>query len=204
MAAPSKGETKRSGFLEAAGGDWPSALVAFAECLEATKALEGYRDHPYRCSTGHLTIGYGHRLEDAYDQSFTPDDLPGVRCTPGQAYRWLLADMDEAARAARLNLRWWTASDAGRWRYPGQQAFLHELGVARWAGLVEMAFQLGGSGQRKFRKMGAAIVRREWGTARREALDSLWARQTPVRAVRVAGLLDGSLTISTNVRRNDP
>ena len=31
---------------------------------EELKRHEGFRKHPYKCSTGHLTIGYGRNLED--------------------------------------------------------------------------------------------------------------------------------------------
>lgn len=52
----------------------------------------------------------------------------------------------------------------------------------RRAVLVNMAFQLGVRGLFKFRRMLAAIERRDFEAAAREGLDSQWARQTPARA----------------------
>jgi lysozyme len=49
-----------------------------------------------------------------------------------------------------------------------------------------MAFQLGINGFLQFRMMRQALSRCDWLAARNEALDSLWARQTPNRARRVA------------------
>jgi lysozyme len=40
----------------------------------------------------------------------------------------------------------------------------------------------------KFQKMLAALQARDYNAARREALDSAWAKQTPQRAKRVTGL----------------
>ena len=55
----------------------------------------------------------------------------------------------------------------------------------RRAAIMNMAYQLGLEGVMKFRKMWAAIGKKDWETAAREGLDSLWAKQTPERAVVV-------------------
>ncbi|EEX2218982.1 glycoside hydrolase family protein, partial [Escherichia coli] len=47
--------------------------------------------------------------------------------------------------------------------------------------LVIMTFQLGLGGVKKFRKMLAALDRKDWKEAIRQAKDSLWHRQTPNR-----------------------
>ena len=52
-----------------------------------------------------------------------------------------------------------------------------------------MGYQMGVSGLMRFRRMWAAIRRFDWTEAHREALDSLWAKQTPKRAREVAALL---------------
>ena len=59
--------------------------------------------------------------------------------------------------------------------------------------LEDMAYQLGATGVLEFRKMLAALVKRDYATAAREALDSAWARETPKRAARVVkAFRDGS------------
>jgi lysozyme len=60
------------------------------------------------------------------------------------------------------------------------------LQCARHDACINMAFQLGINGFLQFRMMRQALNRCNWLEARNEALDSLWARQTPNRARRVA------------------
>ena len=55
--------------------------------------------------------------------------------------------------------------------------------------LGNMTFQMGLRGVLKFKKMLAALQVKDYTTARREALDSAWARQTPQRAKRVTDLI---------------
>lgn len=48
--------------------------------------------------------------------------------------------------------------------------------------MVEMSFQMGIAGLKKFRKMWGALQMRDYETAANEMLHSKWARQTPERA----------------------
>lgn len=59
----------------------------------------------------------------------------------------------------------------------------------RRAVLLSMAHQVGIYGVIGFRKMLAAITKRDWEKAAKECLNSLAARQTPKRYVRNAGML---------------
>ena len=52
-----------------------------------------------------------------------------------------------------------------------------------------MTFQMGLGALLKFKKMLAALQVKDYTTARREALNSAWARQTPQRAKRVTDLM---------------
>lgn len=52
-----------------------------------------------------------------------------------------------------------------------------------------MTFQMGLAGVLKFKKMLSALQVKDYTTARREALNSAWARQTPQRAKRVTDLM---------------
>jgi lysozyme len=60
-------------------------LVRFAECVGGKPDLKAYR-----CPAGVWTIGFGHTGRDVKD---------GMTCTVAQAYAWLAADLDSAARA---------------------------------------------------------------------------------------------------------
>lgn len=52
--------------------------------------------------------------------------------------------------------------------------------------LCNMAFQLGIKGLLGFNKMIHALTLKDYVNARKEALDSRWAKQTPLRAKRVS------------------
>ena len=55
--------------------------------------------------------------------------------------------------------------------------------------IIEMCFQIGFSGVMKFRKMIANMQDKNWKEASKEMLDSLWAKQTPRRANRLADIV---------------
>ena len=55
-----------------------------------------------------------------------------------------------------------------------------------WELLDHMAYQMGVSGVMNFKKMLSALVSGNYQLASQEALDSMWATQTPERAMRIA------------------
>lgn len=63
------------------------------------------------------------------------------------------------------------------------------MNEARQGVLIEMVFQLGTEGVHKFRRMLAAIKKRDYETASEEMLDSKWATQTPERAKTLANIM---------------
>lgn len=69
-----------------------------------------------------------------------------------------------------------------------QSRFPHfsRLNEPRQAALINMSFQLGVAGVLGFKKMVAAIGEGKFNKAADEALDSLWAKQTPNRAKRIS------------------
>lgn len=72
-----------------------------------------------------------------------------------------------------------------------QYVYFDELDPARQAALMDMAFQLGVAGLAGFKKMHRALAEGNFELAAAEALDSLWANQTPSRAEKIAGILRG-------------
>jgi lysozyme len=65
-----------------------------------------------------------------------------------------------------------------------------QLDEVRRSAIVNMAFNLGFAGLRKFKKMIWALTFRFWNAAHQEALDSKWARDdVPNRARKIAGML---------------
>lgn len=55
--------------------------------------------------------------------------------------------------------------------------------------ILAMAYQLGASGLNTFKKFLSAVIARDWKCAHDEMLASLWARQVPNRANRMAGMM---------------
>ena len=52
--------------------------------------------------------------------------------------------------------------------------------------ILEMTYQLGVTGVLKFKKMWKALEQNDYEEASAQMLDSLWAKQTPARAIRLA------------------
>ncbi|MDA3922744.1 MAG: glycoside hydrolase family protein [Salinisphaera sp.] len=123
---------------------------------------EGEVLHAYVDSLGYTTIGVGRLIDNRRGGGITHDEA-----------MWLLGN-DISRVADQLNAR------IDCWP---------ELDGVRQRALCNMAFQLGAGGLLKFKNMLRAIEQRDWESARREALDSTWARQTPERAGRVASMI---------------
>lgn len=128
--------------------------------IEQLKADEGFRQHPYRCTAGALTIGYGRNIDP---------DKGGKGISEGEASIMLRHDLIEAEDDLADVFPDWSSID-----------------LVRRGALLNMRFQLGPHRFRGFKNMIAAARRGYWIIAAREASNSLWARQTPERAYRVA------------------
>ena len=119
----------------------------------------------YRCPAGKLTIGYGHNLD--------ANPVPGIseqsKLNDDQAERLLMADVAVVRKQLDANLPWVAALDP-----------------ARYAVLVNMAFNLGTAGLLGFRNTLAHIRTGDYNNAARNMLKSKWARQVGARAKRLA------------------
>lgn len=131
-----------------------------------TKANEGCRLQSYRDGGGVWTIGYGHT---------GPDVKPNQVITQAEADAKFIENYGTAAAEAQQYVTpdCWAA-----------------MGVARQAVIVDMAFQLGLGGLRKFAGMHALLEKGEWDAAADDALESEVARvQAPDRWNRHADIL---------------
>lgn len=70
-----------------------------------------------------------------------------------------------------------------------QMAFLYDIDSTAVDILVEMAFQLGIFGLKKFSNMLGALRSTDYKRAADEMLDSLWAKQTPRRAQELSDIM---------------
>jgi lysozyme len=131
--------------------------------IDQLKRHEGLRLKPYHCPAGKLTIGYGRNL-----------DANGI--TEDEAERMLAYDVNIAISHAM--------------DYIGGSHFFAKLSDARQAVLINMAFQMGGAGLKKFkntkRLILAAIDNGNWDAVALGMLNSKWAKQTPARAKELA------------------
>lgn len=127
---------------------------------------EGFSPYAYSDSLGYMTIGYGRCI----------DKRKGSGISRYEAGVLLENDI----RAALIFLK-------------QDISFFDSLpdGVAR--ALVNMAYQLGLAGVLRFKKMLAAMEKKDWKEAAAQALDSEWAKQTPARAKRIASMIEAGL-----------
>jgi lysozyme len=130
--------------------------------IETLKVDEGFRPHCYDDPLGYRTIGYGRMV----------DERLGGGVTEREAEVLLVNDVRAVCRELDGRIRWWRGLPSGVME-----------------AVANMAFQLGVPKLMLFKKTLAALEARDFDRAADEALDSLWARQTPNRAERVAAAI---------------
>ena len=148
-----------------------------AQALAILRADEGERKYPYDDATGkrvtapvgNVTVGVGIDLDAGLEP---PERMWLEDHRLRREYHALMGGLVEHEPHVYLAL----------------------LPRAAQLALALMAFQLGAPRLLRFRKMFAALARRGWDGAAKEALDSKWARETPHRAARVAALLRSCAT----------
>ena len=131
--------------------------------IEQTKAEikkeEGFRMETYKCTEGHLTGGYGHKMLDG---ETPPTDMAG----------WTKLFERDFARAM-------SGAEELLMICPNVDDTARHI-------VVEMCYQMGSYGVSKFKGMLSALQDADYATASIEMLDSRWAKQTPKRAMRMA------------------
>ena len=144
----------------------PREATIVAACTPQLNEDEGFRSRAYQDTRGVWTWGYGDTKHGVG---------PGKSCTIEQARAWRDAYLAELAGDLSFHIPWCTG-----------------LSVTRSAALLNMAYQLGLRGLLNFKQMLGALREGRFADAGREALDSLWAKQVPARAHRIAAVLTGS------------
>ncbi len=125
---------------------------------------EGLRLEKYECSAGYPTIGVGHKLSrKRHDESAWPPEI-----SLKQAGNYLESDLQDAIMTVTRIFPTWE-----KWSETRQHA------------LINMAFNLGESALKSFRRMVQAIRKNDWELAADEAKDSLWFSQVGNRAKRI-------------------
>jgi lysozyme len=120
---------------------------------------EGYRQFPYKCTAGKLSIGIGRNLQDR-----------GI--SKDEAYFLLNTDIDYFAEFLEQKL-----------------PFFNELTENRQNVLINMCFNLGTTGFMKFRKMLEHVKNHDYEKAVLEMRRSKWVSQVPNRAKRLCDMM---------------
>lgn len=132
---------------------------------------EGMMLKPYYCPRGKLTIGVGRNLEDnpltIDEKKALGDYMHGI--TENGAKMLLRNDIIHCYGALKKMVSGY-----------------EELDSDRQYALLDMCFQLGIKGLKKFHYMLVAVEKKNFVMAAYECLNSQYAKQTPARAKRIA------------------
>lgn len=143
------------------------------------KSEEGLELEQYICSEGHPTIGYGTKLPLTNEECELLSKYRGVEFidkNPEKIYE----KEAEILLKNRLEPTIQGLNDT--------KVFLKAPNNVRIV-LIDMAYQMGINGLRKFKKMLKAIEEKNFGIASEELLDSRYAKQSENRANRNAELI---------------
>ena len=150
-------------------------MIDINEAVQRLAFHEGCVLKPYQDHLGYWTIGIGRCYEK---NPITPaEEFVIGKCwkqgiTKNGAYFLLRNDIKRCIKELEKKIPFW-----------------YELSDERQYALLDMNFQLGVNGVLKFRKMLSALGVGNWEEAKRQCLDSNYARQTPKRARRIADCL---------------
>jgi len=135
----------------------------YEELKNEVKECEGYVNKIYKCSEGFDTIFYGHKVlpEDNYEH--------GVEYPKELGEKVFEKDFQRTVDAAE--------------RLINSRPINH---VAKEV-IINMVYQIGEGGVSKFKNMWKALDIEDYSEASVQMLDSLWAKQTPARAGKLAG-----------------
>jgi lysozyme len=125
---------------------------------------EGYRQFPYKCTAGVLTVGIGRNLHHR-----------GISLE--EAKILLANDIDYHTDKLERGLP------------IDKYTFWSDLNDARKAVLIDMCVNLGQAGFYRFKDMLKALEKKDYETASKEMLDSKWAKQVKGRAVKLADMM---------------
>jgi len=134
-------------------------LIQMLKRHEGTGPIKKDRFLPYKDSVGKLTIGWGRNLDDR-----------GI--TEAEANYLLERDIHDAAEDLSSCCSW-----------------SENLNKVRQDVLIDMVFNLGIVRFLGFKKLRAAIEKKNWTEAAKEMLDSKWAKQVGQRATELADMM---------------
>lgn len=120
---------------------------------------EGVRASAYADSEGYTTIGVGRLIDEKKGGKLSADEIDYL----------LDNDIDKVINQAIREFDWY-----------------YDLSEIRKEVILNMIFNLGIGGVKKFKNMINALKRHDWEDAAREMLDSKWSGQVGQRAIRLS------------------
>ena len=151
-------------------------MIATKDIIKRLILHEGVRLKPYRCSKNKLTIGVGRNLQDNPLSIEEKEFLHRADVTNGitkeEALYLLKNDIKKHLTECHKNI-----------------PFFYELSDERQYALLDMCFNLGIRGLLKFKKMLYCLSIGDCKGASKECLNSQYAKEVGIRAVRIARLL---------------
>lgn len=144
--------------------------------LDSVTVDEAYKGAPYPDSLGLWTFGIGRCLET--------NPLTGAEWKRLLDNGWITVNVD------KTGAQWLATCElAAVASVLGRYTWFAQIGDVRQNAFIEMAFQLGIAKFARFTSMLAAANVGDWQGVHDQALDSLWAKQTPARAKMIATML---------------
>lgn len=134
-------------------------MIGLENVIEQLKIDEGYRQFPYRCTAGKLTIAYGLNLDDR-----------GIK--PDEAEYLLKKVVIECYNELKGRFSWFT-----------------DLPDSKQEVLINMCFNVGISRLLGFKKMIVALEQKDYQEAARQMIDSTWYKQVGARARRLVRVM---------------
>lgn len=130
-----------------------------SESNKFTSDNEGYKQFPYICSAGKLTVGIGFNLDD-------------VGLSKSESLVILEMRLTKIDKRLTEDLPWFS-----------------NLNDARKSAIKDMAYQMGINGLFSFKKSLKLMADELYGAAGIEFSDSDWSRQTPNRSAKVCSMI---------------
>ena len=145
--------------------------MSYEDLSKSVKLSEGFRNKIYQDTEGFDTIGWGHKVisGDPFKAGveYTEEDLQAV--------------FDKDLRKAIAQMKQLC-----------EQNNIENLPETAEHVITEMCFQLGQTGESKFRNMWKCLQEANFIGASYEMLDSRWNKQTPYRCKKLADLMKSS------------
>lgn len=147
----------------------------------ATKVIaseEGFSETVYHCTEGYPTVGYGIKI------GYKGQDLNEYREFPKLpktvASVWLSCEIDTVIKKIEAD---------------EELSFYHNLNDVRKVVVISMCYQIGTSGFKKFKNAIKAMEEGDFNKAADEMADSLWHKQTTLRANRHSRMMSSGVIL---------